>query len=335
MNIREDISLRPYNTFGIEARAKRMIECETDDDVVRALEMTRGERRFVLGGGSNVLLMSDFEGTVLRMTNNEFDVERETDSEVRLCVGAGYEWDAFVARCVEIGWQGAENLSAIPGTVGASPVQNIGAYGVEAKDVIESVEGFFCDTIKAFRIGADECEFGYRSSVFKTRYKGNVVITRVHFCLRKSTMATNLNYGLVSDEVKRLGEPTIANVRKAIIGIRDSKLPDPKVEGNAGSFFKNPVVETAKADQLRQENASMPVYPIDDQRVKLSAAWLIDQCGWKGRTLGRAGVHSKQALVLVNKGNATGNDIMTLARQIQSDVRDRFGVEIEMEVNSI
>ncbi len=335
MNSHTNISLLSYNTFGIDVQAKQVLECENDADILEAIRLTQGKKKFVIGGGSNVLFMNDFDGTIIRPTNCDFEVVEEDSESVLVRVGAGYEWDAFVERCVANGWQGVENLSAIPGTVGASPVQNIGAYGVEAKDAIESVEGFFCSSSEPFKMMAGECEFGYRSSIFKTKHKDNIIIAHVNFRLKKSLAAPNLNYGSVSDEVQKLGEATIANVRQAIINIRGSKLPDPKVEGNAGSFFKNPVVANEQAEDLKKAFPEMPTYNAEAGKTKLSAAWLIDKCGWKGRSIKNAGVHNKQALVLVNRGGATGEEVMNLATSIQADVQRTFGVTLEMEVNRI
>lgn len=329
-----DISLLPFNTFGIDASAKLVLKCFNDADVCEAIRQSSGRPMLVLGGGSNVLFMEDFEGVVIFPMIESFEVLNETEECVEVRVGAGVEWDSFVAKCVANGWQGVENLSAIPGNVGASPVQNIGAYGAEAADVILRVEGFDAEA-NPFSIAAADCEFGYRTSIFKQQMKGKAVITHVVFGLRKTTIAPKLDYGPVCQAVEALGKPTIANVRKAIIDIRNAKLPDPKVEGNAGSFFKNPEVPTPAAEALQKRFPDMPCYALENDMTKIPAGWLIDRCGWKGQTLGKVGVHSKQALVLVNKGGATGKDVMNLAYAIRSDVEKQFGITIEPEVNRI
>jgi UDP-N-acetylmuramate dehydrogenase len=315
-----DIPLGGLNTFGIGATAHRLVEFSAADDLKGVFPLDG--RWGVLGGGSNILFTGDYHGTLLRCTGRGLTV---SDS-CRVRAEAGMVWDDFVAWTVENGLWGAENLSHIPGTVGAAPVQNIGAYGVEAKDIIESVEVY--DPAHGVRImEAAECGFGYRDSVFKRGLRG--VITAVNFRLG-TTPRPQLGYGGLSE---MRGEPTLANIRHAVIEIRSSKLPDPEVQGNAGSFFKNPVVSAAVAEKLHSEYPDMPLYDAPEGLKKLAAGWLIDRAGWRGRSLGRVGVHPKQALVLVNLGGATGTEVLELARRIQADVHARFGVEIEMEVN--
>ncbi len=316
------VSLRGSNTFGIEATADRLVEFGSADDL-KSLEGVFDGRWNVLGGGSNIIFTSDYHGTLLRCTGREMQVSE--DGRVR--VEAGMVWDDFVAWTVANGLWGAENLSNIPGTVGAAPVQNIGAYGVEAKDIIESVEIYDPARGEVRIMGAEECEFGYRDSIFKHTLRG--VITAVMFRLSQ-TPQPRLDYG---DLRATAGEPTLENIRRAVIEIRGSKLPDPEVQGNAGSFFKNPVVSSTVAEKLREKYPEMPLYDAPEGSKKLAAGWLIDRAGWKGRSLGRVGVHPKQALVLVNLGGATGAEVIELARRIQADVRGQFGVEINTEVN--
>ncbi|MBP5366037.1 MAG: UDP-N-acetylmuramate dehydrogenase [Bacteroidales bacterium] len=328
------VSLKKFNTFGIDVKAKTLVDCQSEAEVTEACKMAAGERRLVLGGGSNVLFLNDFDGIIIRPLINETEVLKQTGTDIMVRVGAGVVWDDFVAMCVERGWYGVENLSAIPGNVGASPVQNIGAYGAEAANAISSVNGFYIDTQKTFSINADACDFGYRQSIFKTELKDKVVITSVVFHL-KTSAKLKLDYGDVAARVEQMGSATLANVRKAITEIRRAKLPDPEVEGNAGSFFKNPEVDAQLAEQLKGEYADIPSYLLDNGKYKIPAGWLIERCGWKGRTLGKAGVHARQALVLVNKGGASGADVMQLANTIVDDVFSKFGIRISMEVNLI
>lgn len=334
MKISNIVSLKKFNTFGIDVNAASLIDCTSDGDICEACKIAAGGRRLILGGGSNVLFLNDFDGVVIRPLLNDIEIVEQTGTDVLLRVGAGVVWDDFVAMCVKRGWYGVENLSAIPGNVGASPVQNIGAYGAEAADAISSVNGIYIDSQKKFSISADDCNFGYRQSVFKAELKNQAVITSVVFRLRTSA-TLKLDYGDVAARVGQLGGVSLANVRKAITEIRRAKLPDPAVEGNAGSFFKNPEVEAALALSLKEKYADMPSYLLDNGKYKIPAGWLIEKSGWKGRTLGKAGVHARQALVLVNKGGATGADVMQLANTIVDDVYANFGIRISMEVNLI
>ena len=330
-----NIGLKERNTFGIDVSCSRYVEFSTTDDLVTLFSdgSVRDCRWSVLSGGSNILFSGDFEGVLLHPVNDDITVVSDDGDCVQVRVGAGVGWDSFVAWSVDRGLWGVENLSGIPGMAGASPVQNIGAYGVEAKDSIFSVEMFAVDRCKSVVMAAGHCEFGYRDSVFKHALKGKVIITAVNFLLSYKPRPV-LGYGDLRDRVSAQGELTPGNVRRAVIDIRNSKLPDPSVLGNAGSFFKNPVVSAAKASELKLEYPDMPVYPAPREGCsKLAAGWMIDRCGWRGRREGAVGVHERQALVLVNYGGATGNDVLDLARHIQSDVYDRFGVGIEMEVN--
>lgn len=330
-----DISLKPLNTFGIEATCKRFAEFADADDLrtIFADGTVAAGRWNVIAGGSNILFTGDYDGVLLHPTDKTIEVAADRGNEVSVRVGAGVEWDDFVGWCADNELWGAENLSYIPGYSGSSPVQNIGAYGVEAKDIIESVEMFGVETLKTATIAAEYCDFGYRDSIFKRSLRGKVIITSVVFRLSREPKP-DLRYGDLQAKVEELGGPTLANIREAVTQIRKSKLPEPTEIGNAGSFFKNPVVECAVADALRAAHPDIPLYPSGkDGFTKLAAGWLIDRCGWKGRRVGNVGVHEKQALVLVNYGGGTGADVLALASAIQSDVRTRFGVDIEMEVN--
>ena len=288
-----------------------------------------------IGAGSNLLFTKDYPGMILHSAIKGFEVVGENEEEVLVRAGAGEVWDDFVAYAVEKGWYGAENLSLIPGEVGASAVQNIGAYGVEAKDLIVKVDTLEVETGKERVFGNEECGYAYRESVFKHALKGKYIVTHVTYRLFKHP-SYRLDYGNVRAELEKRGcELTLENVRRTIIDIRESKLPDPKVQGNAGSFFMNPIVPRPLFEELQDKYPSMPFYEVDAERVKIPAAWMIDQCGWKGKQLGRAGVHNKQALVLVNCGGATGQEIIALSEEIQRSVLDKFGVRISPEVNFI
>lgn len=284
----------------------------------------------ILGGGSNLLLTGDYDGTVLHSGIRFFE---QTD-ECHIRCGSGYVWDDVVAYCVANGLYGAENLSVIPGEVGASAVQNIGAYGVEAKDLIDSVEAVEIETGRICRFMNAECAYSYRQSKFKHAWRDRFLITAVTYKLSK-TYAPKLDYGNIRAALaaKGIGNPTAMQLRETIIEIRNAKLPDPKVLGNAGSFFMNPVVPTQKYNELAQQYEGMPHYTIDSEHEKIPAGWLIEQCGWKGKALGRAAVHDKQALVLVNRGGATGSEVVHLCETIQHDVRQKFGIDINPEVN--
>ena len=286
----------------------------------------------IIGGGSNLLLTRDFEGIVVRSAIKGHCFE----DGYRMVCGSGETFDDMVATSIEAGYYGLENLSLIPGDVGASAVQNIGAYGVEAKDLILCVWAIEIATGKPCMWGNEECEYGYRQSRFKHDWKNRYLITRVTYGLSR-TFEPHLDYGNIRAELERKGitEPTAQQLRQTIIDIRNAKLPDPKVTGNAGSFFMNPVVSREKYEELAAQFADMPHYKVDEQHEKIPAGWMIDQCGWKGRTMGRAGVHPKQALVLVNLGGATGSEIVALCTAIQQDVKAKFGIDIHPEVNII
>lgn len=327
-----DYSLLAHNTFGIDAKCSRFLEYASVEDA-QEIAKHLASPYLLIGSGSNLLLTVDFPGTVVHSALR--GIERVSDTLVRC--GSGEVWDDVVAWCIDNGLYGAENLSLIPGEVGASAVQNIGAYGAEVKDLIKSVEAVEIGTGKLCVFSREECQYGYRDSRFKHEWKNRYLITHVTYQLTTDDSERRLDYGNIRSELERRGItlPTAKQLRQVVIDIREAKLPDPKVTGNAGSFFMNPVVERSKYEQLLAEYPEMPHYYIDADHEKIPAGWMIDQCGWKGRSLGPAGVHDRQALVLVNRGGATGADIVALCRQIQHDVREKFGIEIHPEVNII
>ena len=327
-------SLLPYNTFGIDVSASRFLEYASVAELKEYIAQGAVPTPFLhIGGGSNLLFTKDYDGLILHSRIGGIEVTAEDSQTVSLRVGAGVVWDDFVACCVEHGWYGAENLSLIPGEVGASAVQNIGAYGVEVKDLITAVE-----TVNVQGYGrvysVEECEYAYRSSIFKRPENKSVFVTYVRFRLSKEERYT-LDYGTIRQELAKYPAPTLPIVRKVIIEIRESKLPDPKVMGNAGSFFMNPIVAKEKLEALQRDYPRIPYYELPDGRVKIPAGWMIDQCGWKGKSLGPAAVHDKQALVLVNRGGAKGSDIVALSDAVRASVRDKFGIDIHPEVNVI
>jgi len=336
MIIKENISLLSYNTFGIDAKADYFIEYSSVEELQMALqsEIVKSNRLLHIGGGSNLLFMKDFKGVILHSAINFIKKVSEDADTVMLEAGAVVNWDDFVAYSVQNGWGGVENLSLIPGEVGASAVQNIGAYGVEVQDVIIEVNAVEIETgeLKIFSI--EDCQYGYRESIFKKELKGKYIITSVVFKLQKQP-EFKLNYQHLEAEVLKNGDITLQNIRQTIIAIRESKLPDPKIFGNAGSFFMNPVISKAHFNELLAQYPQMPHYFVSETEEKVPAGWLIDQCGWKGKQIGNAGVHDKQALVLVNKGGATGAEIVYLAEQIQASVKTKFGIELRAEVNYI
>lgn len=335
IRLAEHVPLRPWNSFGIEARARWWAEVDDEEDAVAFLMDNAYSSRplLLLGGGSNVLFTRDFEGLVLRVAIRGRELLRDDGDEVLLRFGAGENWHEGVRWSLEQGWGGLENLSLIPGTMGAAPIQNIGAYGVELCDVFESLEAIHLPTGQLHHFSRADCQFGYRDSVFKQRYKGQYLIARV--CLRLArSRPLHTDYGDIRQELAKLDHPPgHRDVSEAVIRIRQSKLPDPAQIGNAGSFFKNPVVEAAHYEALAAQYPSMPHYPQADGRVKVPAGWLIEACGWKGHRRGACGVHERQALVLVNHGGASGAEILALSEEIQASVAQRFGIALEREVN--
>ena len=328
----KNYSLLRHNTFGIDAKCKRFIEYSSVEEAQQVAEMITDADRplLILGGGSNLLLTGDYNGTVL---HSGIRFLEQTD-ECHVRCGSGFIWDDVVDYCVANNLYGAENLSIIPGEVGASAVQNIGAYGAEAKDLIECVEAVEIETGQICRFTNTECAYSDRQSKFKHAWKNRFLITAVTYKLSK-TYNPKLDYGniRVALAAKGIDNPTAMQLRETIIDIRNAKLPDPKVLGNAGSFFMNPVVSTHKYNQLAQQYVGMPHYTIDSEYEKIPAGWLIEQCGWKGKALGKAAVHNKQALVLVNCGGATGSEVVQLYKTIQHDVKQKFDIEIKPEVN--
>lgn len=322
------------NTFGLDVKAGRWLEYASVEELKALIAEGQISSPYLhVGSGSNLLFLGDFEGTVLHSAIKSIELVNQDAEKVWLRVGAGVIWDDFVAYCVELGYYGAENLSLIPGEVGASAVQNIGAYGVEVKDLISCVETVDVHGDKRV-FGVEECGYAYRNSVFKRPDMKSFFVTHVTFALNKAEQYT-LNYGTIRQELEKYPQIDLATVRQVIVSIRESKLPDPKVLGNAGSFFMNPIVPRAKYETLLQEYPSMPSYQVDATHVKIPAGWMIEQCGWKGKSLGNAAVHDKQALVLVNCGGATGADIVALSDAVRAAVREKFGVEIHPEVNMI
>lgn len=331
----ENFSLKPLNTFGIDVKARYFARAETLEELTELLSNNRDLFPFlILGGGSNILFTKDYDGLVVQPALKGITI---TDDDLENSVveaGAGEKWDDFVKWAVENNLGGIENLSLIPGSTGSSPIQNIGAYGAEVKEVIDRVHYLDLETFNMESITNDQCRFGYRSSIFKSTLKNRVIITSVVFRLRHNPLF-NTAYGTLHDEVAKMGGQSLDNIRKAVIRIRESKLPDPEITGNAGSFFKNPVIDTMTAQQLNSQYSSMPVFPVNEKWTKIPAGWLIEQCGWKGSRSGNAGVHDKQALVLVNLGNARGYEIRDLALQISDSVFEKFGIQLEPEVNII
>jgi UDP-N-acetylmuramate dehydrogenase len=340
LTIESHVSLKPYNTFHIDANARYWVEITCEEDIYTLLQLTEfvDTPKLILGGGSNVLLCQDFDGLVINVNIQGIEVIRADDDHTYITAGAGVNWHKLVLFCVEHGHAGMENLSLIPGTVGAAPMQNIGAYGVELEQVFESLTAVHIQTGEKRTFSHADCAFGYRESVFKRELKNQYIITAVTFRLDKHPVF-HTRYGAIRETLAEMGVSddtlSIQAISEAVIRIRRSKLPDPAEIGNAGSFFKNPEVPKPQFDRLKAQYPALPGYPIDQDLVKIPAGWLIEQAGWKGYRTGDTGVHAKQALVLVNYGNATGNDIVTLARQVQQSVQEMFGVLISPEVNIV
>ena len=335
MNIEENISLKNYNTFGIDVTAKRFI---CIDSVYQLQELLKVEKDiFLISGGSNMLLTKDIEKLVVHIDIKGVSIDQENENEVFLTVNAGENWHEFVLWCVDNNYGGLENLSLIPGNVGTCPIQNIGAYGVEVKDTITKVETLHIETSKLVQFSNEECKFGYRNSIFKNEVKGKYIITSVSFKLTKQNHNFNTSYGAIETELtsKNIAKPNLKNISDAVIAIRKSKLPDPKEIGNSGSFFKNPVITKAHFLTLQKTYPEIPSYIISENQVKVPAGWLIEKAGFKGKRFGDFGVHKKQALVLVNYNNATGKDIYNLAETIQKEIKSKFEIKLEIEVNVI
>lgn len=323
--------LKDFNTFHFDVQARWFDTVGKPEELKEKILQSEfsTEKILILGGGSNIVFREDFHGLVLHPTEQSFEVKEESEEEVMLKVSSGYDWDEFVSRTIKQGYYGLENLSLIPGQVGAAPIQNIGAYGVEVRDFIESVEGFYLDTGEDFKLPAESCRFDYRDSVFKGELRGKVFISYVNFRLSKKARP-NIAYGSIT-EMLAGKEPAPLAVREAVIAIREAKLPDPDKIGNAGSFFKNPIISKAQFELIKSDYPEVKSYPVGDS-IKVPAGWLIDRAGWKAHRVGDAGVHPNQALVLVNYGMAGPDDILRLAEQIREDIHYKFGIELELEV---
>ena len=342
MEVQENFSLKHLNTFGIAETARYYATFKDEFELEKLIEKQKKlpavakTPPLILGGGSNILLTGKVNRMVLKNEINGIYIIKEDTNHVYVKAGAGENWHKFVLFCLENNLGGVENLSLIPGNIGASPMQNIGAYGAELREVFDELEAFDLDSKKSFMFSANDCEFGYRESVFKRKYKDRFVILNVTFRLNKKPHF-NTSYGAIMQELDKMGvhDLSIQAISQAIINIRTSKLPDPKQIGNAGSFFKNPTVTKAVYDKLGSKYPDLIAFPLQDGSMKLAAGWLIEQCGWKGYRKGDAGCHDKQALVLVNYGNASGNELYALSEEIQKSVKKKFGVSLEREVNVI
>ncbi len=337
MNIQESISLKPFTTFGIDQKAKYFTRVGTLSELKAALLAAKEKQLpvFILGGGSNILLTRDIDALVIKLEIKGINLVKEEGDQLFVEVGAGEMWHELVLHSISQDWAGLENLSLIPGTVGASPMQNIGAYGVEIKDVFDSLQAMHRETLEMHSFDAKACQFGYRESVFKQTLKDQYVITSVTFRLSK-TPKFHLEYGAIREVLAANGieQPSIRAISDAVIQIRQSKLPDPKEIGNAGSFFKNPTISNTQFEALKAAYPSIPGYP-SAEGVKVAAGWLIEQAGWKGKRMGDVGVHAKQALVLVNFGGGSGKELKNLSEQIQASVFEKFGIHLQPEVNFI
>lgn len=337
MEIKENISLKSYNTFGIDVKAKHFVEVTGLAQLAGLLKLSAYPDRFIISGGSNMLLTNDIDALVMHINLKGIRVVEENEETVVLKIMAGENWHDLVLWTLNEGYGGLENLSLIPGNTGTAPIQNIGAYGVELKDVFVSCEAMNIQTQDLEAFTKEDCQFGYRDSIFKNEVKGKYIITSVKLRLTKKNHVLHTLYGAIEQELKEMDviSPTIKDVSKAVISIRSQKLPDPKEIGNSGSFFKNPVISKKTFEKFRKKNPDAPFYEMENKEYKIPAGWLIEQCGFKGKRIGDAGVHEKQALVLVNYGNATGMEILELAEKIQEEVKEKFGIHLSPEVNII
>jgi UDP-N-acetylmuramate dehydrogenase len=339
IKIEENVNLKRYNTFGIEAQARYFCKISTEEQLEELLstEVYKNERHLILGGGSNILFTKNFDGLIIKVELKGIQQQDETEDTIDIQVKSGEVWHNLVMYCVQNNLGGIENLSLIPGTVGAAPIQNIGAYGVEAKEVIKKVETIHLLTGKRKSFTNAECMFGYRESIFKHDLKENYFISSVTLTATTKNHLLNTRYGAIQDTLKAMHvtEPTIKTVSDAVIQIRKTKLPDPSILGNAGSFFKNPTIALSHYEKLKKTYSEIPGYPSVNQSVKVPAGWLIEQCGWKGKRIENIGVHTQQALVLVNYGNGNGNEIFQLAKNILSSVKEKFDIALTPEVNII
>ena len=338
VQISEDFSLKPFNTFGLDTRAKWFAFVKSVDELQKLLrdEYSNERQKLILGGGSNILFTHDFHGLVIKNCIEGIDVLTDNDRFATVRVGAGMNWHAFVLYAISKGYPGIENLSLIPGCVGAAPIQNIGAYGVEIKSVFHELQALNIADGSMRIFTHEECRFGYRDSIFKREVKNKYAIVSVTFRFDKNARL-NTSYGAIEEQLRIMGiaYPSIRDISNAVIEIRRSKLPDPAVIGNAGSFFKNPEVNAEQFAVLKEKFPDIVSHPSSNKKIKLAAGWLIEQCGWKGKQVGHVGMHAKQSLVLVNYGNATGSELIEHAKQVRRSVREKFGIEMEMEVNVI
>lgn len=337
MDVRQNISLKPYNTFGIDANARYFIDIQSVDELQEALQLEGYPEKFILSGGSNMLITGDLDRLVLHIDIKGKEIIEENDEEVLLKVMAGENWHELVLWTLEHGYGGLQNMSLIPGNTGTAPIQNIGAYGVELKDTFVSCEGVRIDDQSLHFFTKADCRFGYRDSFFKNEGKGKYIIVSVTFKLTRRNHTIDTSYGAIETELKKQGisHPNIKDVSQAVIAIRQSKLPDPKVLGNSGSFFKNPIISASQFHIFTNEHPDAPFYKVSEDTYKIPAGWLIEQCGFKGKRFGDAGIHTNQALVLVNHGSATGAEIIALAHKIIDAVGQKFDIRIEPEVNII
>jgi len=339
VSILQHVDLQPYNTFGLKAFAKYFTSIQSTEEAKELFqsEVFKAHKHIFLGGGSNILLTRDFEGIIVKVDMKGITTLREDENTITLRVGAGENWHSFVVFCVDHNYGGAENLSLIPGTMGAAPMQNIGAYGVEVKNLIDRVEAIEIATGKVRIFDKAECDFGYRESIFKQHLKDKFLISSVTLSLTKKNHTYNVNYGAIEQTLKQQGvqELSIKAISNAVIHIRRSKLPDPAKIGNAGSFFKNPSIQADLVDLIKKTHPAIPTFPSENGLVKVPAGWLIEQCGWKGKTFNNIGVHKDQALVLVNYGGGDGGSIWQLAMDIQQSVKEKFNVTLQPEVNVI
>ena len=335
MNIKENISLKKYNTFGISVFAKRFISIDSVYQLQQLLKIEKDN--FLISGGSNILLTKDVEKLVVHLNIKGISIDNETSDYVNITVNSGENWHDFVLWSISKNYGGIENLSLIPGNVGTCPIQNIGAYGVEVKDTITLVKGIEIETGKLISFSNEDCKFGYRSSIFKNSQKGKIIVTSVSFKLTKKNHKLNTSYGAIETQLisNKITNPTLKNISDAVISIRKSKLPDPKKIGNCGSFFKNPVIPISQFLELQKQHPTIPNYSVSDAKIKIPAGWLVEQSGFKGKRFGDAGVHDKQALVLVNYGKSSGKEIYALAKKIQKTVLNKFKISLEIEVNVI
>ncbi|WKL44936.1 UDP-N-acetylmuramate dehydrogenase [Flavobacterium sp. ZE23DGlu08] len=337
MEIVPNFSLKKYNTFGIEAKAKQFVAVHSVPDLKTILQENKSQKKFILGGGSNMLLTKDIDALVIHIDLKGKKIIEENDDFVWVESQAGESWHEFVLWTIDQNFGGLENMSLIPGNVGTTPVQNIGAYGTEIKDTFVSCEAMTIENQEMKTFTKDECHFGYRESVFKNEVKNQYIITSVVFKLTKTNHKINTSYGDISSELAKnnITNPTLKDVSNAVIAIRQSKLPDPKELGNSGSFFKNPILLKSDFEKIHQQFPEMKYFDISETEVKVPAGWLIEQAGFKGKRFGDAGIHKNQALVLVNYGNATGQEILNVSKDIQETIFKRFGIHIEAEVNVI